>query len=526
MIEIQKNLGKWHIVFFLLLILLVSWWFHYFEIFHYAPYGSHSWRQTDSVSFIQNYYNNGMDFFNLKIHHVASGEGYGAASEFPILYYISAGFWNIFGPHDGILRIIDFALLLLGLFSISRLTLHLTHDIFYALIPPILMMGSPVIAFYGFNFIPNAPALGLCFMGMLFYYYYFKSQKSKWLIFSWFAFTLAGLLKVTVLVPFLALLGIFLLEKLNIVQFKSDRKIFEKGWLNLLFWFTSFAIIGGWILWVKNYNEVHQCFFFITKARPIWSLVEPEITQTWHWIIRDGTPQYFHQYTRYIIFGALFILLFFWRKKQPKIIYALNLLIFLGTLGCFLVFYRQFFIHDYYAIELMVFPASVCISFLYVLKNSYPKISNHLITKILVVAFIIMNLNHTEKSIESRYANEVIFNREYDVTTYKKWEAQTFLNSLGIKYPEKVIAVPDVSPNFNLNYFNLLGWTEFALDPRPFDSWIFESFKNEGANYLIVTDKNYLTHKNLESHIKHPLGNFENSIFVFDLRPLKQAVEN
>ncbi|MEM6965020.1 MAG: hypothetical protein AAF573_09655 [Bacteroidota bacterium] len=515
-----KNKDKWHVVFFLLLILAVSWWFHYFEIFHYAPYATHSWRQSDSVSFVQNYYNNGLDFFDLRVHHTISGEGYGAPSEFPILYYLTAGIWKVFTPHDGVLRMIDFILLLLGLFSISRLTFHLTNDIFYALFPPFLLMGSPVIAFFGFNYIPNPPALGLCLTGMLCFYYFYKNQKRKWLIISWLLFTLAGLLKVTVLIPFLALLGVFLLEKLNLIQFRSDRKIFKKGWWNLLYWISSFVIIGSWIVWVRNYNELHQCGIFMTKARPIWTLVEPAITETWHWVIREGAPQYFHPFTRYTIFGMLFVLLFLWRKKQPEIIYFLNLLIFLGALGCFLIFYRQFFVHDYYAIELMTFPAAVSVTFLYVFKNHFPKISNHLLSKMLLAVFLFINLHYAKESIEERYAGGVIFNREYNVTTYKKQQVQAYLKSLGIEHPEKVITMPDVSPNFNLNYFNLRGWSEFAMNPQPFEPWVFRAFMDNGANYLIVTEEEYLTHQNLESFIKHPLGNFENSIFVFDLRRL------
>ncbi|HFC00870.1 MAG TPA: hypothetical protein ENJ53_08720, partial [Phaeodactylibacter sp.] len=230
-----------HFILFILVFLLVSWFFHYFEIFHYAPYATHRWRQTDSLSFVQTYYNNGMHFFEPKVNNALGGQGNAAPSEFPILYYIAAWFWKIFGPHDGILRVIHLFIFGVGLFSLSKLTLHLTKDIFYALMPPFLLMGSPIIAFYGFNYIPNIPALGFLFSGMLCFYYFFKTQKRSWLLGSWVLFLFAGLLKVTVLIPFIVIVLIFLLEKMNWVQFKSEGKIFQKGWWNLPFLLSIFV---------------------------------------------------------------------------------------------------------------------------------------------------------------------------------------------------------------------------------------------------------------------------------------------
>jgi hypothetical protein len=510
-----------HVILFLISILGVSWFFNYFEIYNYAPFGPHSWRQTDSCAFVQNYFNDGMNFFQPRFHHNIFGEGLGSPSEFPILYYISAMIWQVFQPHDGVLRLVNFFLLGVGYFSISRLTLHLTSDLFYALAVPLLLMGSPILAYYGFNYIPNTPALGLTFTGVLFFYYFFKTENQKWLILSCGTFLFAGLLKVTVLIPFITIIIIFFLEKTNLVKFKKEGKIFKNGWKNAPLFFSVFAIIGAWIFWVKYYNELHSCTIFITKTRPIWSLVEPAITETWHWIIRDGAPDYYHRITRYVVFGTTFFLLFFLRKKQPKLLYVFNLFIFLGMVGTFLVFYRQFFIHEYYAIEMMVFPASVFITSAYLLKNEFPKIGNHIFTKIIIAAFVIFNLYNAQQSVKSKYENAYIFNKNYEPTTAKKLEARAFLKNLGIEYPQNVISIPDISPNYTLNYFNLKGWNEYAISPQPFTPWTFHQFRKMGADFLIVTDEEYLKHEHLKEFIIHPLGSFENSIFVFDLRPLE-----
>ncbi|MFK7774526.1 MAG: ArnT family glycosyltransferase, partial [Saprospiraceae bacterium] len=466
-----ENKNSVHVILFLLSILGVSWFFNYFEIFNYAPHGFHSWRQTDSCAFVQNYYNDGMNFFRPRVHHNMAGEGLGSPSEFPILYYFTAMIWHIFQPHDGVLRLVNFFLLGVGYFSISRITLQITNDLFYALAVPLLLMGSPVLAYYGFNYIPNTPALGMSFTGVLFFYYFFKTENRKWLVFSCITFLLAGLLKVTVLIPFITVIIIFVLEKTNLVKFKMEGEIFKNGWKNIPLFLSVFAIIGIWIFWVKNYNEFHTCTIFITKTRPIWSLAEPAIIETWQWIVRDGAPEYYHRNTRYIIFGAAFFILFFLRKKQPKLLYTFNLFIFLGVVGTFLVFYRQFFVHDYYAVELMVFPASIFITIFYLLKNKFQLIGNHIFTKLLISVFICFNLSYAQQSVNSKYENIYLFNKNYEPTVAKKREARAFLKNLGIEYPQKVITMPDISPNFNLNYFNLKGWNEYAISPQPFKPW-------------------------------------------------------
>ena len=72
----MSNKGVIHVILFLLSILGVSWFYNYFEIFNFAPFGPHSWRQTDSCAFVQTYYNHGLDFFQPRIHHNIFGEGF------------------------------------------------------------------------------------------------------------------------------------------------------------------------------------------------------------------------------------------------------------------------------------------------------------------------------------------------------------------------------------------------------------------------------------------------------------------
>ena len=509
--------------FFILTFIGVSLFFGYHQIFNYPPSGSHTWRQTDCTSIVLRYFQNGMNFFEPQVQHTLNGESKAAPSEFPILYYLTAAIFHLTGKHDGVLRVIDILILFLGFFGLSKITFGLTKDLFYSLAVPLILIASPVVGYYGFNYIPNIPALGLSFLGSYFFYQFYISENRKWWIASIATFLFAGLIKIPTLIPFVAIFCVFFLEKLNWINFKSEGNIFKKGWWNLLAPLIVFGIIASWVFWMIQYNETNKCGIFLAKAKPIWSLVEPQITETWHWIIQIGAPQYHHRITRYFIFGAAFCLFFFFRKKQSKLLYTFNVLIFLGAMAGFILFYRQFFVHDYYSIELMVFPAMVLITFFSVLKNSFPKISNHVVTKILFTVFIGFNLMQTRGYIQDRYDPEFKNNKSYNYSFYKTKELQSFLTDLGINYPDKVIAMEDVSPNTLLYYYNLTGWTGFAINERPFPPKLTNHFLHDWrAEYLIISDASYLKHENVIPFLDHHLGTFDNSIFVYDLKPYRR----
>ena len=510
-------------ILFILVFIGTALLFDYHKIFHYPPSGSHTWRQTDCTSIVQNYYQNGMHFLEPQVQHALGGESKAAPSEFPILYYITAAIFHLTQPHDGILRVIDMLILFFGFFGLSKISFGLTKDYFYALAVPLIIFASPVVGYYTFNFIPNIPALGLSFLGSYFFYQFFISENKRWWIASIGSFLFAGLLKIPTLIPFVAILCVLFLEKLNLVQFKSEGKIFKKGWWNLLAFASVFAVIAAWVFWMIQYNNTNQCGIFLAKAKPLWSLKEPYITETWHWIIQKGAPQYHHRITRYFVFGIAFLMILFFRKKQPKLLYTFNLLIFLGALASFILFFRQFFIHDYYAIELMIFPAMTLITFFYVLKNSFPKISNHIVTKTLFALFIAFNLYSTRTYVVERHDPEFRNNKGYNYSFYKTAELRQFLADLDIKYPNTAITMEDVSPNTNLYYYNLKGWSGFAINERPFPPKLTNHFlKDWKAEYLILSDSMYLKHENVIPFLDHHLGTFDNSIFVYDLRPYRK----
>ena len=78
-------------------------------IFRYMegpPRGVHQWRQTDCASIALNYFQDSPGFFHPQEHNL-TGENGATVSEFPVLYYLDAQLYRLFGPHELIMRLVN-----------------------------------------------------------------------------------------------------------------------------------------------------------------------------------------------------------------------------------------------------------------------------------------------------------------------------------------------------------------------------------------------------------------------------------
>ena len=109
----------------------------------YRPYSIHQWRQADCLSITMNYYMEGLNFFEPKIHWLADGKDGKTVSDFPIIYYIVAKLWKVFGYHEYIFRLINTLIVFTGLFCLFKFIGNLLSDKFWAYIITFLLFTSP-----------------------------------------------------------------------------------------------------------------------------------------------------------------------------------------------------------------------------------------------------------------------------------------------------------------------------------------------------------------------------------------------
>ncbi|MCB0798436.1 MAG: glycosyltransferase family 39 protein, partial [Chitinophagales bacterium] len=164
-------------------------------IFRYMegpPRGVHQWRQTDCASIALNYFQDSPGFFHPQEHNL-TGENGATVSEFPVLYYLDAQLYRLFGAHELIMRLVNLLFLVAGLGYLYRLGMLLHGSFLLAMIPVLLLISSPVWVYYGVHFLPNVPAISCCIAGWFYFFQWRETPSKKWLI-TWLVLFLSGAL--------------------------------------------------------------------------------------------------------------------------------------------------------------------------------------------------------------------------------------------------------------------------------------------------------------------------------------------
>ena len=461
-----------------------------------------------------------MQFFQPAMHYMLGDEGQVAATgESTLLYYLAAILYCLFGPEEGWFRLLSCSILIGGLYVLSRCIWDIAHDVFYSIALPVLIFASPLIAFYAFNFVPNTPALGIVLMAGGCLYSYSKSGRLFHFYGALLLFALAGLFKITALLAFVALGAIYLTECLGWQRYgRAGQRLFRQGWNLSPAFLIPIIVVVAWKVWADQYNALHQTSYFAASIKPIWALEEGVRKYIFHRVWKFWSWDYFHACTHILI-----ILLSLWTLLRPRrqhpFLFVLAWLLFIGSLVYGLLWYKQFQDHDYYAIDIFVYPITILTAALIYLKKYWPRLIHAIWFKVVLTLFVFFNIHHARQVLDYRYTQSSPFMSHFNPSFYKQKELHAFLEEHGIRYPERVVSVPDSSPNSTLYHLNLKGWSELYM-PHGISSKKLQSFINQGANYLIISNKDYLERENLKKFLVKPVGVFDESIYIYDLREL------
>ncbi len=514
---------KLHQLLFLTLLISVSLYYGYHKTLSFRPQSVHAWRQADCASITLNYYKNGMNFFKPQVHNLTSDggtTGYTATSEIPVLYYFSAFLYKIFGPHEMIIRLINMLIFFLGLFHLFKLLYFLFKNFFWASALSLLIFTSPVLVYYGNNFLVNVS--GLSFSITAFYYFtrYYYDKKKKYLIISFIFFFLAGAFKLTSLMLLIALAFYFIIEQLSFLHKElskiiHDKKLFISGTV------IVFLLIGSWLVYASYYNNRHESYYFSTVLFPIWTLSFSEIKDFIKHIWEMWSGEYFNISVHLLFIGLLAFIVF--NLKKAKRFYLIVLFgLIIESVGYILLQFWTFHDHDYYTIEQNIVPVFIVITAFGILFKHYPKIFKSVIFKSIFVMLLIFNIFYTKSRLEERYNGwqNNYFNDKKDI-----YSITSYLRNIGVKEDDKIIYVPDFT-NVSLYLMDQPGWTQYT-DKRlnrgiPIkynqDSTGIASSISKGAKYLIVNDISdiYLNPyiKNFTYNLKGNIG----SVLIFDLK--------
>ena len=162
-------MNKYKNLIFILLFILVSFLYKLQISIKYPPSSIHQWRQADALSITKNYFEEGMNFFEPKIHFQASIEGK-AVGEFPVIYYINSAIWKVTGQNYVTVRLLNLSIVFLGLFFLFKLCERYLNNLFFSLFIPLFLFSSPLFGYYSNNFLVNLPAVCILFIGWFYFY--------------------------------------------------------------------------------------------------------------------------------------------------------------------------------------------------------------------------------------------------------------------------------------------------------------------------------------------------------------------
>ncbi|MDP4208974.1 MAG: glycosyltransferase family 39 protein [Bacteroidota bacterium] len=496
---------------FVFWLLLFSVIYNYPSILVKRPQSVHHWRQADCASLALNYYQTGMHFFQPQTHNLTSDNntsGYCTTSEIPVSYYVIACLYKIFGYHDFIFRFVNTLIFLTGLLYLFKACNLLFNNTFWSTLIVLFFFTSPVLVYYGNNFLTDSSALAFTFIAWYFFIKFYLNNHQKLFYISMLFFLLAGAYKISALLSLVAILIVFISESAGILRVKNKGKLFSKPIVCTVSFLLVFSIIGLWVYFAKSYNSLHGSGYFSTGIFPLWNLDKTKIQMVTKNIKELWLNQYYYVYSLYF-FTAIFLFTIFYIKKGNRFLMTINILVLIGSSIYVVLWFWTLKDHDYYTINLYILLVFVFINFIWLIKAQFPKAYASKYLKILFIGFLLLNLNHARKQMKERYNS---WWTEYP--EYKDYHTITpYLRSIGIAPLDTVICLPDMS-HFTLYLMNQRGWTE-CLGNNSDSTAIATSIKH-GAKYLIVNGEDILTRNYLKSFLNNPAGQFH-SIKIFKL---------
>lgn len=499
---------------FVLFYLILSWLF-FGGIFLEGPVNMHVWRQGDSLSLTMKFYE-GASFWEPQMHGLW-GDNYTSgrsAGELPILYFIVAQLWKIFGVSYFVYRLFFFLILTVGIFAFYRSLKLVFKNELWATSLSLLLFSSPAFAVYSVSFITDGPAFSFNLIALYFLTRFAIDQRQSFFWWAMCFFALAGLVKVSALIIFVFLGFIFLLERFP-VRSLGERKLFPDWKLGVGF-LVALTIIFSWYVYAHFYNIDSGYKYTFNSVYPVWNLKGAE-GMTLLNDIKITTSRVFFSRPMILVIFFLFLFNLTLYRKLPAIAYFSNSIIFIGVVIYFLLWAPLMGVHDYYFVAVLAVFPGVVLPFIYYLCRQQPDLFEGKYTRNALYVFLAFNfiialstvkLKTTAKKgdyviMESAFVNRMKwFNNDGD-----KWRHMEVLgkkmDDMGVQKPDKIICLSDNSFNASLFLMGRDGWTNF--EPiRNVERIDF--YRSKGAKYLVIRDSDKGDYLFLEPIITKEIG--------------------
>jgi hypothetical protein len=505
MINSKTVMPKGEAMLFLLLVIGLALLFEYNHILFMPPQSVHDWRQADCASFAMTYYQHGMHFFEPKVYNMLLSDG-NAVGEFPVLYYLVAILYKLFGPHLFLFRLTFTLIFVSGLFSLFSVVKQLTGSSFYSFLLPLLLFSSPLIMFFANNFLCDVSALSFALAGFSRILKYRSGQRMRDFWWSMFFFTLAALLKLNSAICFIGVMGMFCIEFAGWARFgKENNRMFMHGGKNIMGFAAALLLIVAWYSWAIYYNDSHNTSFLGTKTWPgwpIWEASSGDLLSTFTALFRYSAEIF--AFATSFLLPVLFLFILLNRKALDPFIYGVLLVASLGVALFIFIFFVGIRDNIYYCVNLMLLPVLVFIASLMIVKEKYRPVFESVYLKAALVVLLLLNVIHVREKLRDFYHDG---KEHYQAKkTFYHPEFRNFIdNKIGIGVDDKVISYPDQTPDVTLNFIERQGWSGYN---GPADTAAVSNNIRKGAKYLILCDLTILGNPGMSAFSGDFAGNF------------------
>ncbi len=190
-------------------IVVISFIMHYND-FTKDLMSIHAWRQTQTQSVIINFYEEDMNILNPRRNDRGDGDGI-FRMEFPLMQWLVAGTYKIFGNHLLISRIFMFIVGLISILGIYKLLFAIFHNEVIALIGAWTFNFSPSFYYYTINPLPDNLALCCSIWGVAFFFKWYRYGQVNSLLFSGLLLSIGALCKLPFIIYFIVPFAYFLI---------------------------------------------------------------------------------------------------------------------------------------------------------------------------------------------------------------------------------------------------------------------------------------------------------------------------
>ena len=455
------------------------------------PFGTHTWRQSDSASQFRNYYQNGGSLGKPQLMNRTGRDGV-AVAEFPITYFVSAQFAKLFGYSEAWARGLHWLLFVLAAYSLYLIALRFIDNPLIAIIPALYFLNLPLNYFYANNFLPNMPAISLAVIGWYYYFRFLYDGKSRAILWMFLFMTVAALIKASeaihLIAAFLSLLFAHFIRKE-----KWPKGAAWQVWGGVA---TGIVSLLAWVAYAKATNQAYGNNMSLLGILPYWEMSEVDREYTWEVVILTIWAPVIAASVNWKLIYLLGVGLL-WPKVWRSRLLVPSLLLLGGSFAYGILWFQAFMIHDYYLLSMLVCP----IFFLIMVLGPLDEVVKNrkwisLATTMVLLGLGVYTIDYNRQIQKQRTLPEA---SEINAAFYTLEEK---LRSLGIDREDKLIAVPDPSPNISLYMANNPGWTDCLNgginNPEP--------YIKAGAKYLIELDTSIHSRPGMAPYLTDTLG--------------------